>query len=114
TPTAERWATLVAAWLGSSRVPSLVGQRDSAGKSWNALAPELSSGLAADARRLALEVMAELPPGQVLASGTGVPSVVSQVAWRRPRRPAVFADLVAAALDEAAALGVSGAGALPE
>jgi hypothetical protein len=113
-PTAERWATLVAAWLGSSRMPSLVGGRDSAGKAWNALAPELSSGLAEEARRLALEVMAGLGPGEVLATGTGLPSLVSRTTWLRPRRPAVFADLVAAAVDEAAVLGVTGAGGLPE
>ena len=40
-PTAERWLTLVAAWLESPRLPGLVGSRDPAGKTWNALAPEL-------------------------------------------------------------------------
>ena len=104
-PTAERWGVLVGAWLASSRVPSLVGGRDAAGKAWNALAPELSSGLAEEARRLALRVLAELPDGAVLATGTGVPSLVQRVEWLRPRRPAVFADLVAAALAEAAVLG---------
>ncbi len=112
-PTAERWTSLVAAWLASSRVPSLVGDRDAAGKTWNALAPELSSGLAEEARRLALEVLAQLPDGEVLATGTGTPSLVQRVGWLRPRRPKVFADLVIAALAEAAALGVSGAGGLP-
>ncbi|MCY7400612.1 MAG: helicase C-terminal domain-containing protein [Nocardioides sp.] len=112
-PTSERWATLVTAWLASSRVPSLVGGRDPAGKAWNALAPELSSGLAEEARRLALRVLADLPEGAVLATGTGIPSLVQRASWLRPRRPTVFADLVAAALVEAAALGVSGAGGLP-
>ncbi len=112
-PTAERWARLIGGWLGSSRVPSLVGSRDQSGKSWNALAPELSSGLAEDARRLALRVLADVPEGEVLAVGTGVASLVQHVEWLRPRRPAVFADLVTAALDEAAFLGVSGAGGLP-
>ena len=112
-PTSERWARLVGGWLASSRVPSLVGSRDQAGKSWNALAPELSSGLAEEARRLALRVLADVPEGEVLAVGTGVASVVQHVEWLRPRRPAIFADLVSAALDEAAALGVSGAGGLP-
>jgi hypothetical protein len=112
-PTAERWARLVGGWLTSARVPSLVGSRDPAGKSWNALAPELSSGLAEEARRLALRVLAGVPEGEVLAVGTGVASVVQHVEWLRPRRPAIFADLVTAALDEAAVLGVSGAGGLP-
>ena len=110
---AERWARLVGGWLGSSRVPSLVGSRDAAGKTWNALAPELSSGLAEEARRLALRVLAQVPEGEVLAAGTGVPSLVRRVGWLRPRRPTIFSDLVAAALAEAAVLGVSGAGGLP-
>ena len=112
-PIAGRWARLVDGWLASSRVPSLVGSRDAAGKSWNALAPELSSGLAEEARRLALRVLAELPEGEVLAAGTGVASLVRRVAWLRPRRPTIFAELVDAALSEAAVLGVSGAGGLP-
>ena len=112
-PTAERWSVLVGAWLSSSRVPSLVGGRDAAGKAWNALAPELSSALAEEARRLALHVLADLPDGDVLATGTGIPSLVKRVEWLRPRRPTVFADLVAAALAEAAVLGVTGAGGLP-
>lgn len=110
---AERWARLVAGWLAGSRVPSLVGSRDPAGKAWNALAPELSSGLAEEARRLALQVLAEVPEGEVLAVGTGIASLVQRVTWLRPRRPTVFTDLVTAALSEAAALGVTGAGGLP-
>ncbi|MDR7251826.1 hypothetical protein J2X46_000798 [Nocardioides sp. BE266] len=112
-PISERWARLVGGWLASSRVPSLVGRRDAAGKTWNALAPELSSGLAEEARRLALQVLAEVPDGEVLAAGTGIASVVQRIGWLRPRRPTVFSDLVAAALAEAAAMGVSGAGGLP-
>lgn len=111
--TAERWARLVGGWLASSRVPSLVGSRDAAGKTWNALAPELSSGLAEEARRLALRVLAEVPEGEVLAAGTGIASLVQRIGWMRPRRPTIFADLVTAALGEAAVLGVSGAGGLP-
>lgn len=111
--TSERWAGLVDGWLGSSRVPSLVGSRDAAGKSWNALAPELSSGLAAEARLLALRVLAQVPDGEVLAAGTGIASVVQRIGWLRPRRPTVFSDLVTAALGQAAVLGVSGAGGLP-
>lgn len=112
-PVSERWARLVGGWLASSRMPSLVGSRDAAGKSWNALAPELSSGLAEEARRLALRVLAEVPEGEVLAAGTGTASLVQRVGWLRPRRPTIFSDLVAAALSEAASLGVSGAGGLP-
>ncbi|WP_300961781.1 helicase C-terminal domain-containing protein [Nocardioides abyssi] len=109
---ADRWAHLARAWLDTSRLPSLVGQRDPQGKAWNALQPELSSGLAAETRRMALEVLAGLPAGQVVATGTGPPSVVACVAWRRPRRPRTRAEQVAAALVEAAALGVCGLGGL--
>jgi hypothetical protein len=94
-------------------MPSLVGSRDASGKAWNALAPELSSGMAEEARRLALQVLAEVPDGEVLAAGTGIASVVQRIGWLRPRRPTVFSDLVAASLAEAAVLGVSGAGGLP-
>lgn len=108
----QRWLVLAQAWLDSPRIPSLVGARDAGGKAWNALAPELSSPLAPDARRLALSVLAGLPPGSVLAAGTGVPSVADRVAWLRPRRPSMHRDLVAAGLAESAALGLTGAGGL--
>lgn len=111
---AERWSALATAWLDTTRVASLIGTRDPAGRAWNALAPDLSSQLAPEARRLALEELAGLPAGAALATGTGLPSLVERVAWRRPRRPSVHGDLVAAAVAEAAALGLTGAGALSE
>lgn len=110
--TGERWLALVSAWLDSPRLPSSVGTRDEAGRTRNALSPELSSVFAVEARRMALESLAELPPGEALATGTGLPSLVARVAWRRPRRPSVHRDLVAAAVTEAGALGLTGAGAL--
>ena len=109
---ADRWAALVRSWLETSRVPGLVGVRDAAGKTQNALAPELSSVFAAECRRMALEALAQLPPGEVLATGTGTPSVVARVAWLRPRRPRSRADQVVWALAEAASLGVTGLGGL--
>ncbi|HEU5035822.1 MAG TPA: helicase-associated domain-containing protein [Nocardioides sp.] len=105
-PVAERWTALVAAWLESPRLPGLVGQRDPAGKVWNALAPELAGVHQVESRRMALAELAALPPGVVLAAGTGVPSLVSRVAWLRPRRPRTRADQVAWAVDEGAVLGV--------
>ena len=109
---AERWWALATAWLETTRVPGLVGLRDQAGKGQNALAPELSSVFASEARRMALEALADLPPGEVAATGTGVPSVVARVAWLRPRRPRTRGDQVAWALAEAAHLGVTGLGGI--
>lgn len=105
---AARWAALARAWLESPRMTGLIGTRDSAGKTWNALAPDLSSVFQAEARRMALEELAALPPGATLAAGTGTPGVVARVAWLRPRRPATRADMVVWSLGEAAALGVTG------
>jgi hypothetical protein len=111
---AERWSTLAAAWLDTSRVPSLIGTKDTrSGKGRGALAPELSSIFAAEIRRMTLEVLAALPEGEVLAAGTGVASVIARLAWARPRRPGSRAELAAWALDEAGELGITGLGAVP-
>lgn len=111
-PPAERWATLVHAWLDSARLPALVGTRDPAGKTWNALAPELASHAVAEARRATLLALADLPPGAALAAGTGLPSLLDRVSWDRPRRPRSRGDYVAWTLTEAAALGLTGLGAV--
>ena len=109
---AEQWRALARAWLESPRLPGLVGTKDRAGKTWNALVPELASRYAAETRRMTLELMGELPEGQVLASGTGVPSLVSRLAWLRPRRPGPRADLAGWAVSESAHLGVTALGGL--
>ena len=108
----ERWLTLVRAWLESPRLAGLVGARDGAGKTRNALAPELSSVFVVEARAMALAELTALAPGQCLAAGTGVPSVVARVDWLRPRRPSAQLEMVAWALAEAALLGVTGLDAL--
>jgi hypothetical protein len=107
-PPAERWAGLVRTWLDSARMPGLVGSRDSAGKAWNALAPELAGVYMAETRAMTLAALASLPAGECLASGTGVPSVVALLRWQRPRRPRTRADQVLWTLSEAAVLGVTG------
>lgn len=112
-PVAERWWELAHAWLESPRMVGLVGTRDRAGKTWNALVPELSGQYAAETRRTTLEVLAGLGAGEVLAAGTGTPSLVARLEWLRPRRPATRADLAGWALAEAARLGVTGLGGLP-
>lgn len=109
-PVAERWTVLTRAWLASPRMAGLVGSRDPQGKVWNALAPELAGSYQVESRRMALDALAALPPGEVLATGTGVPSLVRRIVWLRPRRPRTRADQVAWAVDEAAVLGVAALG----
>lgn len=114
-PAAERWLGLVRAWLATPRMPGLVGQRDPAGKVWNALVPDLGGAQPrwpsmAETRRMTLDVLAELPEGEVLAAGTGAPALVARLAWERPRRPRTRAEQVAWTLTEAEALGVTGLG----
>jgi hypothetical protein len=109
---AERWARLAGAWLASPRTPALVGGRDVAGKAINALAPGLVDPHQVDTRRVALQQLADLAPDTGLATGTGLPSLVARVRWLRPRRAATQATLVAAAVEEAAFLGMTGLGAL--
>ncbi|GAA5155344.1 helicase-associated domain-containing protein [Nocardioides marinquilinus] len=109
-PAAERWLTLVRAWLASPRLPALVGGRDVNGKAWNALAPELASHAMTESRAGTLAALADLPPGEVLAPTTGLPSLVERVAWHRPRRPRSRTEQVAWTVTEAAALGLTGLG----
>ncbi|HEU4515294.1 MAG TPA: helicase C-terminal domain-containing protein [Nocardioidaceae bacterium] len=108
----ERWAALAGAWLESPRLMGLVGTRDESRKAVNALTPDLERGWTAEARRGALAELAGLPEGEVLASATGIPSLVDRLRWRLPRRPAQRAEAVAWALEEAAVLGVSALGGL--
>ena len=112
-PAPERWSVLASAWLSSSRVPGLVGTRDLVGKAHAALSAENSSIFAAETRRMVLEEVGALPPGQVLATGTGPASLVERLAWLRPRRPRSRADHVAWALREATTLGLLALGGLP-
>lgn len=109
---ATRWVTLARAWLASPRLPGLVGQRAADDKPWNALTPDLASVLMPETRAMTLAALADVPVGQALASGTGLPSVVTRLAWLRPRRPRSRADQVAWTVTEAGALGVTGLDAL--
>jgi hypothetical protein len=111
---AERWVVLARAWLTGDRLVSAIGGRDgnssaaSGQARVNALAPGLERGWLPELRRDLLAELAELPPGVVLASGTGVASLMERMRWRRPRRPRQHLDVVPALLDEAALLGIVG------
>ncbi len=111
--TADRWVALAEAWLATPRLAGLVGTRDPAGKAHNALSPENASVFAAETRRTALDQLASLPPGEVLAAGTGPASLAARLSWLRPRRPKWRGDQVAWALREATVLGVLALGGLP-
>ncbi|MFJ9393159.1 helicase-associated domain-containing protein [Nocardioides sp. NPDC101246] len=115
-PLAARWAHVAGAWLASPRLPGLVGQRDPAGKTWNALAPDLAGASAVETRRLTLGLLAGLPDGEVLAAGTGPASIVTRLAWERPRRPRTRTEsreaLVDWTLTEAQTLGIAAFGGL--
>ena len=120
-PPAKRWTRLAAAWLESPRLTGLVGGREDPGeraavgqrgKQVNALQPGLERPWLPETRRTALEELADLPDGTVLAVGTGVPTLVARMAWLRPRRPPARGQAVAWAVEESAVVGVTGLGGL--
>lgn len=113
-PTAERWVVLARAWLASPRLPLLVGERGPDQKPWNALTPELAAAGMPEAKTMVLTELAALPDGSGPAAGTGLPSLVARLAWLRPRRPRTRVDLVTWAVEEAARLGLTGAGVLTD
>ncbi|GAA4809492.1 helicase-associated domain-containing protein [Nocardioides caeni] len=113
-PPAERWSELARAWLASPRLPGLVGERGPDQKPWNALSPELSAAGMPEAKAMTLAALAGLPPGEGLASGTGLPSLIARITWQRPRRPRTRPDLVAWAVAEAARLGITGTDVLTD
>jgi hypothetical protein len=110
-PVAQRWTRLALAWLESPRMTGLVGGRDN-GKPVNALVPDLERAWLPETRRTALQEIADLEPGSVLAAGTGVPSLVDRMAWLRPRRPAARAQAVAWAVQESTVVGVTALGGM--
>lgn len=104
---AARWVALARAWLASDRVPGRVGRRDDrTKKAANALEPDLSHPAAVDTRRMALDAVAGLAADEVLASGTGLPSLVARLRWLRPRRVSLRDDLVEWSVEEASVLGL--------
>lgn len=112
TPPAERWTRLAQAWLETPRAPGLLGSKDRGGKSHNALGSDLVVHTMRETRRMTLAALAGLEPGQALASGTGLPSLVAHLEWQRPRRRATRGQLVAWTVEEARMLGVLGLDAM--
>ena len=104
---APRWAELATAWLESRRAAWLVGERDDRGTRLAALGPGLDRGWTARLRRRVLDALAQQPAGLA----TPADELHALLTWSRPRATPDSAA-TAAVLDEAALLGVTGAGAL--
>ena len=103
---AERWASLVQAWLTMPRWPELV-TRDDATSRAALLSGDDTRSDAAGVRRRVLEVLAELPDG----AAPGPETVAQALHWYRPHA-ADLSDATAVVLAEAATLGLTGRGAL--
>ena len=107
---ARRWTMLAAAWLGMTRLPSLIGQRDDRGRALAPLSADLDRSTAPRSRRAALGVLADLPPGTAPSDSD---QVSGRLAWRAPRRgTGQQPEVIAAVLDEAEVLGITGRRAL--
>ena len=108
-PPERRWVRVATAWLHLDRQPGLVGQRDERDRVLTALSAEGARPGAAQVRRSALSVLADLPPG----SAPSDDAVVARLAWQAPRRGGRLRDAAArSALTEAETLGVTGRGAM--
>ncbi|MFB9378460.1 helicase-associated domain-containing protein [Kineococcus gynurae] len=106
---AERWLSLAGAWLGTTRVPALVGTRDAKDSARNALGPDLDKPSAPVVRSAVLAEFEALPPDHAPTAD----DVLARLRWRTPRRSGrLFADLVQWTLRDAGWLGLLGAGAL--
>ncbi|WP_432491024.1 helicase-associated domain-containing protein [Kineococcus gypseus] len=104
-----RWVALARPWLGSTRVPALVGTRDAKDSPRNALGPDLDRGAALAVRRAALEQLAAAGPGGAVDAD----ELAARLRWDAPRRAGrLREDLVRWTLRDAGWLGVLGAGAL--
>jgi Helicase conserved C-terminal domain/WYL domain len=104
----RRWVVLADSWLRMHRLVGLVGSRDERDRPLNALRTGLERAIAPDLRRVVLQVLADLPPG-----AAATPDAVSEVvAWERPRRGSLGESMVTWTLREAAAVGLTGLGAL--
>jgi hypothetical protein len=104
----RRWADLASAWLGMTRQPGLVGQRDERDRPINPLAPDVERAGAPAHRRALLGALADLPPG----AAPDVTELLGLLAWHQPRRAKARDAGAREVLDEAARLGVVGVGAL--
>ncbi|WP_432572029.1 helicase-associated domain-containing protein [Kineococcus sp. SYSU DK005] len=105
----SRWTALARPWLGSTRVPAMVGSRDAKDAPRNALGPDLDRGAALAVRRSVLAQLAAAGEG----GAVGAEDLAARLRWDAPRRAGrLREDLVGWTLRDAGWLGVLGAGAL--
>lgn len=123
---ADRWTLLVNAWLATTRVPGLVGQREPGrlamapassgyevverpGSAANALGGDLDRALAPIVRHEMLALMSRAP----LGSAPTMSSITESLRWSWPRRGGRLRDdLVSWSHEEAELLGLTGRGAV--
>jgi hypothetical protein len=104
-----RWVRLVSAWLSITRQPGLVGSRDERDRPVNVLAAEVERITAPTTRRDVLDCLTDLPEG----GAPNAEQIADRLAWQAPRRGGRHRDeAVRWTLGQAAALGVTGLGAI--
>lgn len=106
---AHRWVEIAHAWLETTRVPGLIGTRDTKEARVNVLSADLDRVVAPDIRIAVLADLGAQPAGTVIE----LTSLVERQQWRRPRRGGPLRDdFVRWTIHEASALGLCALGAL--
>src|SRR5699024_535277 len=106
-PVAERWAQLLLVWVAWSRTPWLAGTRTDRGVLRAALEPDLQRHWAPVLRRRVLTALAAWPQ----EGAPGAEQVRAHLGWHSAKAVPPL-PVVQAVLADAAALGLTGAGAL--
>ncbi|MGH3342640.1 MAG: helicase-associated domain-containing protein, partial [Carbonactinosporaceae bacterium] len=81
-PAKRRWTAMVSAWLTTTRVAALVGNRTERERLVAPLGPDLERTMAPEIRRAVLTELAALAPG----CSASAASVVARLGWHRPLR----------------------------
>jgi hypothetical protein len=108
-PGERRWGRVAAAWLASTRAPSLVGSSVAGSGTVNALSAATVWPAGRQRREDVLRELATLPPG----AAPGLEALEDRIRWRRPLRlPAGVDTRIDVVLREADWVGVTGGGSL--
>jgi Helicase conserved C-terminal domain len=110
--TGRRWAALASAWLATTRSSGLIGTRDARDNPRLALGSDLDRAAAPQVRRWVLDQLATAGADDE-PRAPDPQSLLALLDWMAPRRASrMRGQLLGWALDEAAWLGVTGAGAV--